>query len=158
MRPAIHLAFKLPTPSAVHGVFEVTVGTIVALLLAGGGEAPPVIFAQLRIRQKVIIHIPAQQPRPGPMEWKEKNGPQCIPASALAGALISRQGIDLLLRGGRRVRAKLSRCPPLDYESGFYVRPGADGRVCEDRDTVRVRSGGSCEIDRFRMLVPAKRK
>jgi hypothetical protein len=137
-------------------VLAVTIGTIVALLLAGGGE--PNVFAQLSIRQQVIIRVPARQPPPERIEWKEKNGPKCIPAAALGGALISRQGVDLLLRGGKRVRAKLSRCPPLDYYSGFYVRPGADGRVCEDRDTIRVRSGGSCEIDRFRSLVPARKK
>lgn len=134
-----------------------TIGTIVALLLAGGGGDRAMLLAQLSIRQQVIIRVPARRPPPERIEWKEKNGPKCIPAGALAGALISRQGVDLLLRGGRRVRARLSRCPPLDYYSGFYIRPGVDGRVCEDRDTIRVRSGGACEIDRFRMLVPAKK-
>ena len=139
-------------------MLALTVGLVVALLLAGGGEAEPVMLAQLSIRQQVIIRVPARQPPPERIEWREKNGPQCIPSGALAGALISRQGVDLLLKGGRRVRAKLGRCPPLDYYSGFYIRPGLDGRVCEDRDTIRVRSGGSCEIDRFRSLVPAKKK
>nr|WP_254447634.1 hypothetical protein [Sphingomonas sp. ID1715] len=92
------------------------------------------------------------------MQWREKGGPKCIPAGALAGAQISREGVDLLLKGGARVRAKLDRCPPLDYYSGFYIRPGLDGRVCQDRDTIRVRSGGSCEIDAFKTLVPAGRK
>lgn len=133
-----------------------TVGTIVALLLASGGE--PTLFAQLTVRQQVIIRVPARQPPPERIEWDEKNGPKCVPASALAGALISGRGVDLLMRGGRRVRAKLGRCPPLDYYSGFYIRPGLDGRICEDRDAIRVRSGGSCEIDRFRLLVPAKKK
>ena len=133
---------------------------IVALLLAGGGEgdSTPAILAQLSIRQQVIIRVPARPPTRDPTRWKERNGPKCIPAAALAGALISSQGVDLLLRGGRRVRAKLSRCPPLDYYSGFYVRPGVDGRICEDRDSIRVRSGGACEIDRFRSLVLANQK
>lgn len=135
-----------------------TIGTIVALLLVGGGDAEPVFLAQLSIRQRVIIRVPTRRPRRQPDEWQEKNGPQCIPGGALGGALVSREGVDLLLKGGQRVRAKLGRCPPLDYYSGFYVRPGPDGRVCEDRDSIRVRSGGSCEIDRFRLLVPAKKK
>ncbi len=139
-------------------MLTVTIGSIVALLLAGGSGNEGVLLAQLSVRQQIIIRVPARQPPPDRIDWKEKNGPKCIPAGALAGALISRQGVDLLLRGGRRVRARLSRCPPLDYYSGFYIRPGLDGRVCEDRDTIRVRSGGSCEIDRFRLLVPDKKK
>ncbi|NNM76633.1 hypothetical protein HJG53_06940 [Sphingomonas sp. ID1715] len=112
----------------------------------------------MTIRQQLIIRVPARPQPVQPMQWREKGGPKCIPAGALAGAQISREGVDLLLKGGARVRAKLDRCPPLDYYSGFYIRPGLDGRVCQDRDTIRVRSGGSCEIDAFKTLVPAGRK
>jgi hypothetical protein len=136
----------------------VTIGSIVALLLLGGGDDGAVMLAQLTIRQQLIIRVPARQRPEAPIEWKEKDGPKCIPAGALAGAQVSREGVDLLLRGGRRIRAKLRRCPPLDYYSGFYVRPGLDGRICKDRDSIRVRSGASCEIDAFRTLVPAKKK
>ena len=141
-------------------MLAVTIATIVALLLAGGGsEDESVLFAQLTVRQQLIIRVPTRQPPPvEPMQWREKSGPKCIPAGTLAGAQISREGVDLLLRGGKRVRAKLGRCPPLDYYSGFYIRPGLDGLVCEDRDSIRVRSGGSCEIDAFRRLVPERKK
>lgn len=142
----------------MDGVSLVTVAAIVALLLAGGSEAEPVLLAQLTIRQQVIVRVPTRQPRPEPMRWREKGGPKCISAAALAGAQISREGVDLLLKGGARVRAKLSGCPPLDYYSGFYIRPGLDGRVCQDRDTIRVRSGGACEIDVFKSLVPRPAK
>lgn len=134
----------------------VTIGLIVALLLAGSGE--PVLFAQLAIRQQMIIRVPARPARIEPMRWREKGGPKCIAAGALAGAQVSREGVDLLLRGGARVRAKLQRCPPLDYYSGFYIRPGRDGQICQDRDTIRVRSGASCEIDLFKSLVPRRGK
>jgi hypothetical protein len=132
---------------------------IVALLLAGSGGGP-VMLAQLTIRQQLIIRVPSRVRRPAdPVLYKEKNGPKCIPASVLAGAQISNYGVDLLLKGGRRVRAKLADdCPPLDYYSGFYIRQGLDGQVCADRDSIRVRSGGSCEIERFRKLVPLKKK
>lgn len=129
---------------------------VVAMLLAGGGAGEAVLLAQLTYRQQVIIRIPSHRAPPAPVRWREKKGPKCIPADALAGAQISPDGVDLLLRGGQRVRARLGRCPPLDYYSGFYIRPGADGRVCEDRDAIRVRSGGSCEIDDFRSLVPER--
>lgn len=140
-------------------MFAVTIGSIVALLLAGG-SGQTVMFAQLTIRQQLIIRLPSHvQPPPDPVMYKEKDGPSCIRADALAGAQISNYGVDLLLRGGGRVRAKLARdCPPLDYYSGFYIRQGDDGRVCEGRDSIRVRSGGSCGIDKFRTLVPLKKK
>lgn len=135
-----------------------TIATLVTLLLAGGGAGEAVLLAQLTFREQVIIRLPSRQPSPAPMRWKEKDGPKCIPVDDLAGAQISREGVDLLLRGGKRVRARLGRCPPLDYYSGFYIRPGPDGRVCQDRDAIRVRSGGSCEIDEFRTLVPDKKR
>ena len=133
-------------------------GMMAALLLASGGAGEAVLLAQLSFREQIIIRLPSRQPPPQPMRWKEKSGPKCIPADALAGAQISSEGVDLLLRGGKRVRARLGRCPPLDYYSGFYIRPGRDGRVCEDRDAIRVRSGGSCEIQEFRQLVPDKKR
>jgi hypothetical protein len=133
---------------------------IVALLLAGSGGGGPVMFAQLTIRQQLIIRVPSRvRPPADPVRYREKNGPKCIPASDLAGAQISNYGVDLLLRGGKRVRAKLADdCPPLDYYSGFYIRQGGDGQVCAERDSIRVRSGGSCEIERFRRLVPLRKK
>lgn len=135
---------------------DVTIAAIVALLLTGGGD--PILLAQLTVRQRMIIRVPARPARGEPLRWREKGGPKCIPAAALGGAQVSREGVDLLLKGGARVRAKLQRCPPLDYYSGFYIRPGPDGRICEDRDTIRVRSGASCEIDVFKTLVPRRRK
>ncbi|GAO37980.1 hypothetical protein SCH01S_01_01430 [Sphingomonas changbaiensis NBRC 104936] len=140
-------------------MLAVTVGMIVALLLAGSGGGP-VMLAQLTIRQQLIIRVPSHVRRPAdPVLYREKNGPKCISAGELAGAQISNYGVDLLLRGGNRVRAKLAGdCPPLDYYSGFYIRQGLDGQVCAERDSIRVRSGGSCEIERFRKLVPLSKK
>jgi hypothetical protein len=129
-----------------------------ALLLGGSGAGEAVLLAQLTFREQIIIRLPSRQPPPALLRWKEKGGPKCIPADGLAGAQITREGVDLLLRGGKRVRARLGRCPPLDYNSGFYIRPGRDGRVCEDRDAIRVRSGGSCEIEEFRTLVPDRKR
>jgi hypothetical protein len=42
----------------------------------------------------------------------------------------------------------------MDYYFGVYVRPNADGMICADRDAFRARSGGSCGIERFRLLRP----
>lgn len=131
----------------------------IAFAACGAASAEDeVLVAQLSFQQRVIIRVPTRQPAPAaPIKWKEKSGPKCIEASALAGAQVSEDGVDLLLRGGQRVRAKLGNdCPALNYYSGFYVRPGLDGRVCQDRDSIRTRAGGACDIDKFRALVPTK--
>jgi hypothetical protein len=76
----------------------------------------------------------------------------------VGGALVSQDSFDLLLRDRTRVRAKLDKsCPALDYYYGFYIRQTADGKICADRDSIRSRMGGQCEIDRFRTLKAAKR-
>jgi hypothetical protein len=125
--------------------------------MAGASEEAR--YAQLTIRQRVLIRVPRMPvarslPVPKPVRWEEKKGPKCIPAAALAGAIVTaRDRIDLVLRGGKRVRARLDdECRSLDFYSGFYLKPAADGMVCAGRDTFRARSGATCPIGRFRML------
>ena len=61
-------------------------------------------------------------------------------------------------RNGGRIRARLgSTCPALDYYSGFYITPGSDGFVCAEREVIRSRVGGQCEIDGFLSLRPIVR-
>lgn len=121
-------------------------------------------LAQLTIHERIIIRVPmapppaAAAPRQQPIRWRETRGPRCIAAQSMAGALVSAPNqIDLVLAGGRRIRAKLDGdCRPLDFYRGFYLRPSADGLICADRDTIRVRSGAQCGIDQFRLLLAAK--
>lgn len=114
--------------------------------------------------QQVIIRV-TPMPRPGgtrmtsnsqAIEWHESGGPRCIPVRAILGAAqITQDSIDLVLRDASRVRARLERrCPAMDYYFGVYVRPNPDGMLCADRDAFRARSGGTCEIERFRLLRP----
>ena len=132
-----------------------------AVPVAAVADAPvdQVELAQLTIRERIVIRVPmasraAPAAAPAPIRYKEKKGPRCIPAQTMAGALISAPNqVDLVLIGGKRVRAKLDGdCKPLDFYSGFYVRPAKDGMICADRDAIRVRSGAACEIDQFRLL------
>ena len=92
---------------------------------------------------------------PQPMQWKEKKGPKCIAVADIGGALVSApDAVDLLMAGGKRLRAHLDDdCGPMDFYNGFYLRPKADGKVCADRDVLRMRSGASCGIARFKTLV-----
>ena len=88
------------------------------------------------------------------MRWIEKKGPQCIAVDQLAGAAVGGDTVDLMLRGGNRVRARLDGdCPALDFYAGFYLKPSADGLVCAGRDSIRSRSGDSCTISGFKKLV-----
>lgn len=112
-------------------------------------------YAQITIQQTLIVKVPKRTAAPKPIKWKEKRGPKCVQMAAIAGAaVVADDAIDLVLRGGQRYRAEFSsRCPALDYYSGFYILPTEDGRICADRDIIRTRAGGQCEIERFRKLV-----
>lgn len=124
--------------------------------------------AQLTIHERIIIRVPRlsgpiaatnmRASPPTPVKWKEKKGPKCVGAQTMGGALISAPNqVDLVLIGGKRLRAKLDGdCKPLDFYSGFYLRPSADGMICGGRDAIRVRSGASCGIDGFKTLVATK--
>lgn len=139
------------------------IGTGVLVLLlapASAGVAPRRIeYAQLTIEQRVIIRVPTR-PASGQVRWKEKRGPRCMPMRGIAGAAVVKpDSVDIIFRGGRRFRAELaSRCPALDYYRGFYIAPTADRMICSDRDAIHSRSGGECQIKRFRSLVPVEDK
>lgn len=115
-------------------------------------------WAQLSIHQRIVIRIPRlgtrPEPKAEPTRWKEKRGPRCIAAADLGGAMVTDAGaVDLVLTGNRRLRAKLDGdCGPLDFYSGFYIKPAPDGNVCAGRDVIRARSGAACQIDVFRTL------
>ena len=126
-------------------------------------RAGNVEVAQLTVHQRIIVRIPRLFGRVpispvDPVRWTEKKGPQCVAMSALDGAVVTgSQSIDLMLEGGDRLRAKLhDDCPPLDFYSGFYLKPTPDGMVCADRDAIRSRSGAACAIESFKRLVPKR--
>jgi hypothetical protein len=139
---------------------------LLALVLGLSGSAPeprPAQNAQVTVREQLIIRIPMRMgqlpPAASLFRWKEGKGPRCVPARFIAGAaLVSENSVDLIMRDRRRIRAKLdTHCPELDYYYGFYITPNPDGMVCADRDTIRSRVGGQCEIERFRTLKAARR-
>lgn len=126
-----------------------------ALASTVAADPPPQVVRTITIRNEIIMRIPIR-PRPGPpIEWREKRGPRCVAAAAIAGAMLSgRSSVDFVLRNRTRLRARLdSDCPALDFYDGFYVQP-EDHRLCIRRDVISSRMGGSCRIERFRLLVP----
>ena len=131
----------------------------------GGRAAPPppapTFQGTISIHEEVIVRLPRRAPGVAPFsdprtEWTEHRGPRCIESSRIAGAaVLGPDSVDLVLRDRTRVRARLERgCPALDYYSGFYVKPAGDGKICANRDSIRTRSGGDCQVDRFRLLIP----
>ena len=131
------------------------------------------VFAQMRIEQRVIIRVPMMRrdmpPHPArppaqfmderqaqPLEWQERKGPKCLRIRDVrAAAITSARGVDLVLKGRERIRARLGReCRPADLYSGFYIQPSDDGELCAERDRVLARSGADCEITAFKRLVP----
>lgn len=111
------------------------------------------------IRQQLIIRIstgvgPGLPAPATPIEWREGRGPRCIPAARIIGFTFpSQRSVDLVFRDRTRVRARLERrCAALDFYRSFYIDATRDGQICADRDSIRSRTGGECEIDQFRSL------
>jgi hypothetical protein len=135
------------------------------LVFGGAADAPGdgERYAQLTVRQQIIVRVP-QHGRPiqpagaSLIQWREGRGPRCVPARAVAGATaLGRNSVDLVLRDNSRIRARLdSSCPGLDFYRGFYVNGTEDGMICADRDAIRSRMGGQCQIDQFRSLTAVR--
>lgn len=116
-------------------------------------RSPPV--RMMTVQQQIILRVPV---RPNPrlqLRWEEEKGPKCLPAAAIAGAIMSSpDSIDILLRDRQRMRARLGDdCEGLDFYGSLYLQTD-DGKFCARRDVIRSRVGGTCRIEKFRILVP----
>lgn len=130
------------------------------MLFGMAGAAPPADEPRVRslvLQDELIMRIPVRPPS-RQFEWVEHEGPKCIYARAIRGALLSgSDSVDFITVRRRRLRAELSQdCPALDFYGGFYLKP-EDARICAGRDVIRSRMGGSCQIERFKQLIPKRR-
>lgn len=134
-------------------------GFIAMLLATGEADRSPAPAAPtvrvMTVQRQMILRVPV---RPYPrmkLRWEEEKGPKCLPVGAIAGAMLSGpDSIDIVLRNRQRVRARLeNECKGLDFYGGFYLQT-EDGRFCAERDVIRSRMGGTCQIEKFRLLVP----
>lgn len=126
------------------------------LLGTAGAPAPadePTVRS-LVVQDELIMQVPVG-PTPRNFEWIAVEGPKCINARAIRRAFLSgSDSVDLVTVRRRLIRAELSRdCPALDFYGSFYLKP-QDQRICVKRDVIRSRMGGSCPIERFRLLIP----
>ncbi|RIA43741.1 hypothetical protein DFR49_1969 [Hephaestia caeni] len=141
------------------------------LLLAAPAAAPAgppggIAWQQVTIHERIVVRVPRMPIPPGrqpiadvqPLRWVEKDAPKCVAVDTLAAATITEpDSVDLVVRGGSRLRAKLGDdCPALDFYSGFYLKRTSDGRLCARRDSIRSRSGDNCPIVALKHLVPAR--
>jgi hypothetical protein len=143
--------------------FFLLAGALVALSPAAPALPAPLAgsfeMAQLSFRSRVVVRVQTTTLALPPVTAaREKKGPRCVAIDdILAAGVLARSSVDLVLRGGYRLRARFSAsCPGLDYYSGFYLVPSADGKLCADRDVFRDRAGGECAIDKFRKLIAAR--
>lgn len=150
----------------LHPTIPASLLAFAAPALAAAGDSMAqldgVVVAQTMRHERVIIRLPRVGPPrsversalPAPIRYKEKKGPKCVAVADMGGAMIVEPGaVDLVMTGGKRLRAKLDTdCGPMDFYKGFYLRPAADGKVCAKRDVIRIRSGASCEIATFKTL------
>lgn len=139
---------------------------VLLALMPGAAAGSRHDVAHLTIHQRIVIRIRhlahgstrgrIDLPGAGETVWSEHKGPACISMAALYGAVITApDSVDLMVDGGRRLRARLDdACTSLDFYSGFYLKPTADGLMCAGRDAIRSRSGGSCPIAGLRRLTP----
>lgn len=130
------------------------------MLLGTAGASAPADEPTVRslvVQNELVMRVPVGPP-PRQFEWTAVEGPKCINAKAIRRAFLSgSDSVDLVTVRRRRIRAELSQdCPALDFYGGFYLKP-QDQRICVKRDVIRSRMGGSCRIERFRLLVPKPR-
>ena len=126
------------------------------MLFGTAGAAQPAGEQRVRslvVQNELIMHVPVRTPS-GQFQWIKYEGPKCINARAIRGALLSgSDSVDFITVRRRRFRAELSQdCPALDFYGGFYLKP-EDTRICAKRDVIRSRMGGSCRIERFQQLI-----
>ena len=132
---------------------------LLAMLLGGGDppspQGPPPAVRMMIVQQQVILRVPVRPHPAFALQWEEEKGPKCLAAGMIAGAMLSTPGnIDIVLRNRQRIRAKLdSDCDGLDFYGGLYIQTD-DGEVCAKRDSISSRVGGTCRIEKFKMLVP----
>lgn len=151
----IQRSFAKPAANGDPGVNPLAVLSLAPIAL-GVVVAQPGAVSRLVAQDGIILRVPVQaRPAMPRFDWKEHKGPSCIPVGAIRRALLSGPDqVDFILGNGSRVRAKFDKdCPALDFYGNFYLVPQGS-LLCVGRDAIHSRMGGSCTIDRFRLLEP----
>jgi hypothetical protein len=125
---------------------------------------------QVHIEERVIIRLAPTSPTvrrrmvppaprgDGPARYKEKKVGRCVPIDDIVGIAPTRPNrLLLFMRDHRLLSAALERACDADaFYLGAYVDRSDDGRLCTGRDTLRARTGATCQISRISRLVAIK--
>ena len=133
-----------------------------------GGYRPEVQY-QVHIEERVIIRLAPSRPSmrrelfdasprsDRAVRYKEKKLGRCVPIDDIAGIAPLQNRLLLFMRDHRLLSATLERvCDPDAFYLGASVERNADGRLCSGRDTLRARTGATCQISRINRLVALK--
>jgi hypothetical protein len=133
--------------------------TLLPTLFGLSAAVQPDQVRTMVVQEEVIMRIPVRARLSPPFDWVERKGPKCIDAEDIRAAGVRGQSnVDFLMADQSRIRTQLSDdCPSLDFYSGFYITP-EKGKLCVRRDSLHLRMGGSCKIERFRRLIPRPRQ
>ena len=133
--------------------------TLLPTMFGLTAAAQPDQVRTMVVQEEVIMRIPVRTRLQPMFDWVERKGPKCVDAAEIRAARVHKQTqVDFLLQDRGMLRAKLSDdCPALDFYNGFYVTP-ENGKLCVRRDSIHLRMGGSCRIERFRRLIPRPRQ
>ncbi|HEX7872379.1 MAG TPA: hypothetical protein VF475_05665 [Sphingobium sp.] len=121
------------------------------------GSLPPGATGTVTIERRIIIRIPTLRPPPVPVPSVSpklstasplRQSPTCLTLRGIRGASFQgKLGIVFVTATAIRYQAVLERgCRPVDFQSGFYLSPPADGAICAGRDMLHARSGLKCTI------------
>jgi hypothetical protein len=125
---------------------------------------------QVHIEQHVIIRLVPTSPTvrrdmvpqppnaDGPARYKEKKFGRCVPIDDIVGIAPTQPNrLLLFMRDHHLLSVSLERaCDADSFYLGAYVDRSSDGRLCTDRDTLRARTGATCQISRISRLLAIK--
>jgi hypothetical protein len=138
-------------------IFFISLLPALLALTASGGINSAQVSTSF-VQNEFVTRVPVLPSPTVRFVWEEVDGPNCIAAKHVRGALLSdSEHVDFVMGSNRRFRAKFdSDCPALDFYEGFYVN-SPNRMICAGRDEIRSRMGGSCSIESFTQLVPVRR-
>jgi hypothetical protein len=128
----------------------------------------PEVQHQVQIEQRVIIRLAPSPPAmrrevfdapraKRPVRYKEKKLRRCVPIDQIDGIAPLQNRLLLFMHDHRLLSATLERvCDPDAFYLGASVERNADGKLCSGRDTLRARTGATCQISRINRLVAVK--
>ena len=130
----------------------------------------PEVQQQVRIEQHMVIRLVPSTPSvrrdsadPPPragqaVRYKEKKLGRCVAIDDIVGIAPTQSNrLLLFMRDHRLLSATLERiCDADAFYLGAYVERSTDGRLCTGRDTLRARTGASCQVSRISRLVAIK--